>query len=447
MTDNVQIKELEYEKIIIKLLFYREDLRQVILPHLKVDIFKDENNRYIVSKIFEFHNQYKSFPKSADLLGMLDIERHEYIKTFKDIDINSFTKEFLENEIQKFIKNRLFYNVITKYAENLSKGQELDLSQIQKVSTFYFDNSVGLDFFEDAEFLYDSLVNGEEFVKTGLSSFNSFLGGGFVKKGLTMFLAGTGVGKSIFMCHFAADLARRKVKSLYISLEMSEAKIARRIDLNILELDRVDMNNLTKEKYLQLKAEAKRKYGNNIIVKKYAPHEFSTNNLRNLLRELKEKKNFVPEVVFVDYLGLMRPNFVGKDSNEATNLKRASEELFGLGGDMDMAMVTAMQFNRDGVRSETAGMNKIAGSIGTAFTADEVITIKQGDDLKAEGKYKLVKEKSREGISGTTIYLKINYDRMTLTDCEEVSTLSPNDSSTHPVVDVDISSKMESLEI
>ncbi len=446
--DDTKVKELEYEKIIIKILFHREDLRNVILPHLKIEIFKDENNRFIIGKIFEFYNKFKQFPTSSDLIGLLDPERNAYIKTFKEIDLNSYTKDYLEKEIETFIKNRLYYNTITEYVENLNSGKELDLAKIQRVSTFYFDNSVGLDFFDDADRLYDSLMHGEEFVKTGLKKFNSFLGGGFVKKGLTLFIAGTGVGKSIFMCHFAADLCRLKTKVLYLSLEMPEEKIARRIDTNILNIDRMDLVNLTREKYVELKAEQKKKYGNNIVVKWNVAHDFSTNNLRNLLRELKEKKNYEPEVIFVDYMGLMRPNFISKEQNEASMLKRVSEELFALAGEKNIAVVTAMQFNRDGMRSDNAGMNKIAGSVGTVFAADEVILLKQNEDLKANGKYKLEKEKSRDGISGNWIYLNINYERMILTDDEEVTILSNNDkdkksnSSSIP----DMSSKMEGIE-
>lgn len=422
-----KIKELEYEKIIIKILFHREDLRNVILPHLKLDVFKDENNRYIVDKIFMFYNKFKKFPTTSDLLALLDPERNEYIRSFKSIDLNSYTKEYLEKEIESFIKNRLYQNVMLEYVEALSEGKEPDLTKIQRVSTFYFDNSVGLDFFDDSDRLYDALKNGEEFVPTKMEKFDSFLGGGFLKKGLTLFIAGTGVGKSIFMCHFTATLSKLKKKVLYVTLEMPEERIARRIDTNILNVDRLDLINMPREKYIELKRKYKEKYGNNIIIKWNAAHEFSVNNLRNLTRELKEKKDFEPEVIFIDYMGLMRPNFVSKDQKEDQSLKRISEELFAFAGEKNVAVVSAMQFNRDGMKSETAGKDKIAGSIGSTFAADEIILIKQNEELKKTGKYKLEKDKSRDGISGNFIYLNIDYSKMILTEDEEIRNTKNND--------------------
>ena len=414
--------QLEYEQILIKILFQNENIRNVVLPHLKPELFQEHQNQNIVTNILRFVNEYKSFPKEHDLDSRFDDEGLHNYKKVLDKNLKQYTEPALLNDIETFFRSRLQFNILAKYAELLQNNKKIDTMELQKVSTFYFDTNVGLEPFQNKELIFDYLHTQDEYIKTSMGSFNYFLGGGFLRPGLTVFVGATNGGKSAVMCSLGANISTLNKKVLYVTLEMSEKRIMRRMITNLFNIDFKSLLKMSKERYNEVFNRVREKVKNNLIIKYFPAKTLNTNKIRHLLRELREKKNFVPDIVFVDYLGLMLPNVATSEANTNVPLERASQELHGLSGENNISVVTAMQFNRQGLKSSDAGMDDVAGSIGTVFTADEVILIKQNEELKVANKYKFEKAKSRDGVKGISTYLNIDYSKMLLYEDQEQKT-------------------------
>lgn len=228
----------------------------------------------------------------------------------------------------------------------------------------------------------------------------------------------TNMGKTLIKCSHAADALKKNKNVLYITLEMSEDKISERIAANLLQTPINDLKVIDKTKFMKRIDSIRKVIGSNLIIKEYPPKSLSSNRIRNLLKELKVRKNFVPDIIFVDYMGLMVPNTSKKSSNSYEELKIVSEELRGVAVEQGCPIVSAAQLNRGGFGSAEIDLTDIADSIGVTATADIIIGITQTEEMRDAGQYVFLLLKNRYGINKKKCYVGVDYPKMTIYNVE-----------------------------
>ena len=418
---------LEYEQYLIQFLFTRKEIRDVVLPHLNPDLFYDYTNKKIIKLIVKFMDDYKAFPKFNDIRVQLeDPADVEYLKGIVKKSVDDYTDEHLVNQIQIFIRNRLSFNAITEMCESLKESPttELNIEKLQTARTFFFDTEVGLSVCSDSDKAFDVIMGKDDFVKTGMQSMDDFLGGGFIKSGLTIFVGKTKIGKTLIKNSLATKIAMQKKKTLYITLEVSEDMLYRRALTNVYNMTFFDLKKKCEEGRVSFKEffdKFKSKIKDYYVIKDYPATSINTNKIKHLLKELKNKQQFEPEIIFVDYLPLLAPNRDMDKANTNTVLKRISEELHGLAKESKTAIVTAMQFNREGNKSDlNAEITQVGDGFSPMQTADMVISLLQNEELKSAGKMKYRSELCRYAPQADDLYLNVDYNKMMILEDESV---------------------------
>jgi Kyanoviridae DNA primase/helicase len=414
---------LFFEKLLIKFLFMREDIRDVTLPYLKPEIFIDSNVKNIVKEIVDFHNIFGKFPKPGDLfLNIKSETSRNVLKEIGQIDSRRFLEENLVHNVELFIQKQLVMNVLGEATENLINGHvdKIDPQKLLEAKTFSFNTSIGLDVFEDdGEQFFNHLHDEAAFIPTGLLKFDKMLCGGFKRKALTMFVAGTNVGKTRIKCALTKNIIYQNNNVLFIPLEGTKEVIKERLLYNFLDMSRNDLKKLSLTDMKELFKKCLILLNSKIIIEEYPEHTLNANKLRLLLKNLKEKKKFIPDLIFLDYMGLVVPNMTTKDGgNQASNLKRASEEFHAVAKEFNIALVSSMQFNREGFESSDPAMSDISESFATLFTADEVILLIQTDDMLKENRQLWKKVKTRTGNKGMSGNLYINDEKQNMYELE-----------------------------
>jgi len=248
---------------------------------------------------------------------------------------------------------------------------------------------------------------------------NKCIDGGFHEKSLTLFMAETNMGKSLIMASLAVDSMLRNKNVLYITCEMSEDKISERVMSNLFDVNLHDLRLLPKntfhEKFIKIRKEAQKK----IIIKEYPPRAINANHIRNLVKDLEVRKKFKPDIIYVDYLGILLPIFKNKQDNTYLEVKRISEEIRALAVEMAIPFVSAVQTNRKGFGDAEIDLTDISDSIGTAATADVIIGVTQSKEFKEQGKYQWIMLKNRYGINKFGFPVNVDYDKMRITDDED----------------------------
>ena len=410
---------LEYEQYLIQFLFTRKEIRDVALPHLTSDLFYDFTNKKIINLITKFTDEYKTFPKFNDVRVQLeDPADVEYFKGVVKKSVDEYTDEHLVKQIQTFVRNRLIINAVTKICEVVKDNPtgDVDIEEMKTAQSFYFDTEVGLSVFADADKAYDVIMGKDDFVKTGLQSMDEFLGGGFIKSGLTILVGKTKIGKTLIMNSIASKVAMNKIKTLYITLEVSEDMLYRRAMTNVTNMTFFDLKKKCEEGKISFKEffdKFKAKIEHYYVIKDYPATSINANKIKHLLKELKNKQHFEPDIVFVDYLTILAPNHNMDKANTNTVLKRISEELHGLAKETKTAFVTAMQFNREGNKSDlNAEITQVGDGFSPMQTADMVVSLLQNDELKSAGKIKFKSELCRYAPQSEDLYLNIEYPKM-----------------------------------
>jgi hypothetical protein len=236
----------------------------------------------------------------------------------------------------------------------------------------------------------------------------------------------TNVGKSLIMTSVSSSLLYHNKNVLYISLEMSEEKISERIQANLFDINVNDLKLLDKKTFMKKHEALKQLTKSNLVIVQYGAKSVNANKVRSILKDLKMKKNFVPDVIFVDYLGLMTTNNKSKDSNSYTEMKTVSEELRAVFVEENIIGVSAIQTNRSGMNNVDLDMTNIADSIGTAATADLIVAVTQTDEMKEAGRYKFSIIKNRYGLNGQYTLVGVDYPKMRVYDIEDEDDSMPN---------------------
>jgi len=427
-----------FESVIIKYLFTNQDARDTILPYLSPKIFSDFDLKEICKHILTFNETFKKFPTVSDM--KLHIEKKELHDSFLEclnLDLTQFSDVSLLTEMESFIRKKLIWDVIADTAENLKEDKMNEISdcsdKLREAVSFTFNTEIGLDFFENGDRLYDALHEINKAIPTGLFYLDKILKGGLHEKTLTIFLGEVGLGKTATKCAIASNILLQNKNVLYITLEMSEEKISERIMANILDVKLDDLVLLSKDTFYQKFEAIRQSLKNKFIIKEYPTKSINSNNIRILLKELKVKKNFVPNVVFVDYLGIMNSNTTRKSENSYTEVKRISEELRGVAVEFPSAFVSSVQVNRDGVGDVDIDITNMSDSLGPAMTADVIIAITQSDEFIQAGKFSFIILKNRYGVKKKKTVIDVDYNYMRLTQKENKNTENKDEQQKPPI--------------
>lgn len=383
------------ENAIISNLILNEEYVRKVLPFLKLDYFQDKGNKILCNVIKEFILKYKSIPSKAAL--KIEIEQNdklddEEIKNCFEVIDNSKEKEpkleWLIDSTEKFCKERAIHLALLesiKLVENKEKANVQSIPSIlSDALSVSFNQTIGHDFIEDHMKRYDLYHKVETKIPFDLEEFNLITSGGLNKKTLNVILAGTGVGKTLCMCHMAASHLLSGYNVLYITLEMAEEKISERIDSNVLGVDINKLKNIEKNDYGgRFEKLKKRKAVGKLIVKEYPTATANSLHFRNLIQELKIKKNFHPDILYIDYINICSSSRVkpGINTNLYQFVKSIAEELRGLAVEYDLPIITATQTTRSGYTNTDPDLDDTSESFGLPATADFMVGLVVTNEL------------------------------------------------------------------
>ena len=426
------------EQTIIKNLIYNEEYIRKVLPFIRPDYFSDNTEKVVFREIFDFINQYKNPPTHEALVinftekkTLTEPQVQEAIellnKVHSDKDEPTETQWLIE-QTEKFCQDKAIYNAIMESVSILdSKGEKRTKGEIPQLLSdalgVSFDNNIGHDYTQDYDSRYDSYHKVESRIRFDLDLFNKITKGGLPIKTLNIALAGTGVGKSLFMCHVAAGNLSQGQNVLYITMEMAEEKIAERIDANLLNIDLDELRTISKEDYTRKFSALKSKTQGKLIIKEYPTAGASVLHFRALLNDLALKKNFRPDIIFIDYLNIccsarIKP---GANVNSYSYIKAIAEELRGLAVEFSVPVVSATQTTRSGFSNSDPGLEDTSESFGLPATADFMFALVSNEELEALNQILVKQLKNRYGDPNLYKRFVLGIDRakMRLYDVEE----------------------------
>jgi replicative DNA helicase len=429
---------MKLEQAILKNLVYNEEYLRKVLPFLKPEYFSDRTEKTIFNEITSFTETYNTTP-AIEAIGIAVKERNsltddevEKCQTYlKEIESNKETSteiQWLVDKTEKFCQEKAIYNAVLGSISILDgKDKQNEKGSIPKILSdalaVSFDTTVGHDYLENSDERYEFYHRKEERIPFDLEYFNKITKGGLPAKTLNIALAGTGVGKSLFMCHVAAGAMVQGKNVLYITLEMAEEKIAERIDANLLNVTLDDLIELPKDMYDKKVARVREKTTGKLIIKEYPTASASTTHFRTLLNELNLKRSFVPDIIFVDYLNICCSSRIkaGANINSYTYVKSIAEELRGLAVEHNVPIVSATQTTRSGFTSSDPGLEDTSESFGLPATADLMFALISSEELEELGQIMVKQLKNR--YNDPTYYKRftvgIDRSKMKLFDIEQ----------------------------
>lgn len=388
---------MRIETAILKHLIYDEDYTRKVLPFIREDYFGDRNERVLYKEISDFVTKYNANPTYESILieidkkGLSDQDYSSCVEILSDIQSTKedlCNPEWIVDKTEKFCQDKAIYNGVIESVDILhGKSKTLDKGAIPEILSralaVSFDTSVGHDYLDNYEDRFEFYHRVEERVPFDLDYFNKITKGGLPKKSLSIILAGTGTGKSLFMCHHAANCMMQGKNVLYITMEMAEEKIAERIDANLLNVQVDDLMHISREDFQKRMEKLRGKVVGKLIIKEYPTASASVTHFRNLLNELNLKKNFVPDIIFVDYMNICASSRIKSVSsvNSYTFVKSIAEEIRGLAVEFNVPVMTASQLNREGSSNSDPNMENVSESWGTAATADMMFALISTDEL------------------------------------------------------------------
>ena len=383
------------ERTALTQLVTNEEYTRKVLPFLKGDYFSDKTERTIFEEIQKFVDKYNKIPTQTSLeievQGRKDLNESDYkkvvevIKTLKPTDVDY---NWLVDQTESWCQGRAVYNAIVAGISIIDgKDKKRTADAIPSILTdalaVGFDNRVGHDYLEEGDARFEYYHKVEEKIAFDLEFFNKITKGGLPPKTLNIALAGTGVGKSLAMCHFAANCLSQGKNVLYITLEMAEERIAERIDANLMNISIDDLHELPKQMFDDKIAKIIKKTSGKLIVKEYPTASAHTAHFRGLIKELAIKKTFKPDIIFVDYLNICASSrFKGAQNvNSYMYVKAIAEELRGLAVETNVPIMSATQTTRSGFVSSDIGLEDTSESFGLPATADFMFALISNEEL------------------------------------------------------------------
>lgn len=423
------------EQTIFSNLLYNEDYARKVIPFLRKEYFQSRTDQTLFDLIVNFVDKYNNFPtKSAlsveagNVANLTEDEHDRLIKTIEELNDQPSDVQWLIDNTEKFCQDKAIYNAIYKSINILdSKNVAEDKGSIPKILSdalgVSFDTNIGHDLLEDVDARYDYYHRKETRVPFDLDYFNRITKGGLPNKTLNIILAGTNVGKSLFMCHCAASNVAKGKNVLYITMEMAEERIAERVDANLLNISMDELALLPRDVYEKKVARIKSNTPGKLIIKEYPTASAGSAHFRHLLNELKLKKNFVPEVIYIDYLNICASSRLkfGSNVNSYSYIKAIAEELRGLAVEFNVPIVSATQTTRSGFTSSDIGLEDTSESFGLPATADFMFALISTEELQEMNQIMVKQLKNRYGDPNLHRRFVIGVDRakMKLYDVEQ----------------------------
>ena len=403
---------MKLEQTILKNLIYNDEYLRKVLPFLKGEYFTDRTERLIFNEVLSFTNTYNSTPsieavelaiKEKRNLSNDEVELSEtYLKEIVSIKDQESKLQWLVDKTESFVQEKAIYNAVLGSISILDgKDKTQEKGAIPKILSdalaVSFDNSVGHDYLENSDERYEFYHRKEERIPFDLEYFNKITKGGLPAKTLNIALAGTGVGKSLFMCHVAAGCMSQGKNVLYITMEMAEERIAERIDANLLDVTVDSLVELPKDMFDRKIARLREKTTGKLIIKEYPTASASSIHFRTLLNELNLKKSFVPDIIFIDYLNICCSARIKASANvnSYTYVKAIAEELRGLAVEFGVPIVSATQTTRSGFGSSDPGLEDTSESFGLPATADLMFALISSEELESVGQIMVKQLKNR----------------------------------------------------
>ena len=423
------------EHLILKNLITDEDYARRTLPYLKSQYFQDVNERIVYEEIDNFITKFNTLPSREALTIELDnrsnindnqfTEIAKYVGDLKSEDKDD--KDWLVQTTEKFCQEKAIYNAIMESIQIIDGDGKQDKGAIPSLLSdalaVSFDPNVGHDLFDNSDARFDFYHRVEERIPFDLEYLNAITKGGVPKKSLNIILAGTGVGKSLAMCHMASANLLDGKNVLYITLEMAEEKIAERIDANLLNVKLDELAELPKESYDKKINRVKNKTTGKLIVKEYPTAAANVGHFRHLINELKLKKQFKPDIIYIDYLNICASSRIkmGGSVNTYTYIKSIAEELRGLSVEQNLPIWSATQTTRSGFSNSDVGLEDTSESFGLPATADFMLAIISTEELNNLNQVLVKQLKNRYGDPNThkRFVLGIDRSKMRLYDVEQ----------------------------
>ena len=457
------------EKIILKNLFHNEQFVRKILPYLKPEYLQERSERSLYEEVQSYVLQFNQIPTFEAIQISLNNRENLFEEDFKKCselldelqrDTEPSPTDWLTEQTEKFCQEKAIHNAILESIQILDGKQKTDKSKgsipqiLSDALSISFDPNIGHDYIENAPERYEFYHKTEKRIPFDLDYFNRITKGGLPQKTLNIALAGTGVGKSLFMCHHAAACLAQNYNVLYITLEMSEEKIAERIDANLLNVKLDDLSDLPKESYERKINRLRESIKGKLIIKEYPTATASSIHFRNLINELALKKHFKPDILFIDYLNICSSARLkhGANVNSYSYIKAIAEELRGLAVEFKIAVVSATQTTRSGFSNSDPGLEDTSESFGLPATADLMFALVANEQLDSLNQImvKQLKNRYNDPTLNKRFALGIDRSKMKLYDVEQSAQKSIADSGQEfeqPQRNNDSRSKFKSLKV
>jgi len=429
------------ESIILRSLLYNEEFARKTLPFFKDEYFTQFTDRVVFQEIRKYFNKYSNPPTKEAVIIELgernDLTDENFQSTtelLKEVE-ESYEKNDKENlswlleRSEKFCQDKALYNAITESIGIFDETKESSFTKsaiptiLSDALSVSFDVHIGHDYLDNSMERFEFYRRKEEKIPFDLEYFNKITAGGLPRKTLNIALAGTGIGKSLFMCHMAANCLSESLNVLYITLEMAEERIAERIDANLMNVTLDALKELPKEVYTKKIDKLKNKIKGKLIIKEYPTATASVNNFRALMNELKIKRGFIPDILFMDYLNLCTSTRYQNNISAGSYfvVKAIAEELRGLAVEWNIPVMSATQLNRAGFMSTDVGLEDTSESFGLPATADFMFALITTEELEEHNQIKVKQLKNRYNdlVKNRNFVIGIDRAKMRLYDVEE----------------------------
>ena len=426
------------EETILRNLICNEQYYRKVVPFIKADYFQEYNEKILFEEIADFAAKYDKVPTKEVLTINLQSRGDLTEETFKDTlsGLNSLSDDWIEYDwlldaTEKWCQDKAIYNALMQSIKIADGGdKKLDKGSIpsilQDALAVSFDEHIGHDYIEQADDRYEFYHRKEEKIPFDLEKFNYITKGGLPNKTLNIALAGTGVGKSLFMCHMAGSALSQGYNVLYITCEMAEEKIAERIDANLLNVSVKDIVDIPEVLFRSKVQEISKKTQGKLIIKEYPTASAHAGHFRALLNDLQLKKDFKPDLIFVDYLNICASvRYKGAIVNSYTYVKAIAEELRGLAVETNLPIISATQTTRAGFGNSDPDLTDTSESFGLPATADFMFALISTEELEQQGRIlvKQLKNRYNDPTASKKFMLGIDRSKMRLYDVADDSSI------------------------
>ena len=449
------------ERTALRNLIHNEEYSRKVLPFIKEDYFSDRLERLLFKEIYRFITKFNALPTkealSIEINDSKDITEDEYKKItdiIATLNPEKINLEWLVETTEKFCKDRAIHNAILSGIQIIDGKDKKHTPEylpdlLSDALSVSFDQKVGHDYLLETKERFDFYKKKEERLELDLDYFNKITRGGVPSKTLNICLAGTGVGKTMFMTHLASSILLQNKNVLYITLEMAEERIAERIDANLLNVGMSDLEELPYQMYETKINKLQSKTTGQLIIKEYPTASAHTGHFKNLMSELALKKSFKPDILFVDYLNIcasarFKP---GANVNSYTYIKAIAEELRGLAVEHDIPIFSATQTTRGGFISSDVGLEDTSESFGLPATADFMFALISSEELEEKNQImvKQLKNRYNDPTLNRKFIVGVDRSKMRLYDVEQSAQSDLVDSGQESFTDKDLDNKFKQL--